>query len=109
MSYLQIYNEQVKDLLVSSNKVQVLECPHKGTVITRLAEVKITWEDEIMTLVRQAQENRVTGVTDQNQTSSRSHALLQLFVHSHQKWVSKITMIDLAGSERMPTKVSGPH
>lgn len=107
MTYFQIYNEFIKDLLIANNfqEMAVCEHPDRGTVINGLAQVAITSKEEIMELLALGASNRVIGSTEQNSTSSRSHAVMQLFltkdVNSFEQKVSKLTMIDLAGSERI--------
>jgi len=53
MSYFQIYNEQIRDLLLRDSRVQidVNEDPIRGTVITNLAQVAISNKDEVMELL----------------------------------------------------------
>lgn len=82
MSYFQIYNEQIRDLLLRDSRIQidVNEDPIRGTVITNLAQVAISNKEEVMELLQLGASNRVTGATDQNSTSSRSHAIMQLYV-----------------------------
>lgn len=53
MSYYQIYNEQIKDLLIRDNRqpMDICEDPLRGTIITNLAQVEITSREEIMELL----------------------------------------------------------
>lgn len=112
MSYFQIYNEQIRDLLLRDSRVQidVNEDPTRGTVITNLAQVAISNKEEVMELLQLGSSNRVTGATDQNSTSSRSHAIMQLYVTKEvngfpqDNTFAKLSMIDLAGSERIASQ-----
>jgi kinesin family protein 18/19 len=61
-------------------QIEVNEDPIRGTVITNLAQVAISNKEEVMELLQLGASNRVTGATDQNSTSSRSHAIMQLYV-----------------------------
>ena len=60
----------------------------------------MTDREEVIELIKVGTQHRTTGVTDQNKVSSRSHAVLQFYVTVDNKIV-KLTMIDLAGSERI--------
>jgi kinesin family protein 18/19 len=82
MSYYQIYNEQIKDLLIRDNRqpMDICEDPVKGTVITNLAQVEITSRSEILDLLALGNQNRIIGCTDKNMSSSRSHAVMQLHI-----------------------------
>jgi len=53
MSYFQIYNEQIRDLLLRDTKqpIDVLEDPIRGTVISNLAQVSINNKEEVMELL----------------------------------------------------------
>jgi hypothetical protein len=66
MSYYQIYNEMIKDLLITNNnqKIEICEDPVRGTVITGLAQVSISNRQEVMDLLAVGASNRVTGSTD---------------------------------------------
>lgn len=78
MSYLEIYNENIRDLLIQSNDkvLELREDALKGMVVSNLTEVIATSVDEVMTLLRIGNKNRTTEATNANETSSRSHAIL---------------------------------
>lgn len=110
MSYMEVYNEQVCDLLEPVNKnLPLREDPDRGVVIVAgLSEFKVTSYDEVLELLMKGQVNRKTEATKANIVSSRSHAILQFSV-THTKRAgassnsiieSKLSLIDLAGSER---------
>ncbi|CAM9511450.1 unnamed protein product [Hapterophycus canaliculatus] len=99
------------DLLSGSSKpLKINEDPAKGVVVVAgLVEMEVTSSDEVLDLLRQGNANRRTEATGANQVSSRSHAVLQVVVTrtlesglSGGKSVreSKLSLIDLAGSER---------
>ncbi|CAM9706724.1 unnamed protein product [Ectocarpus sp. 4 AP-2014] len=111
VGYLQVYNEQIMDLLSDSSKpLKINEDPAKGVVVVAgLAEMEVTSSEEVLNLLRQGNANRRTEATGANQVSSRSHAVLQVMVTrtlenavSGNRSVreSKLSLIDLAGSER---------
>jgi kinesin family member 18/19 len=78
MSYLEIYNENIRDLLMSNNDkvLELREDSMKGMVVSNLTEVIATSVEEVMTLLRIGNKNRTTEATNANETSSRSHAIL---------------------------------
>ncbi|KAL6319439.1 hypothetical protein AAG906_014114 [Vitis piasezkii] len=87
LSYLEVYNETVRDLLAPGRPL-VLREDKQGIVAAGLTQYRAYSTDEVMALLQQGNLNRTTEPTRVNETSSRSHAILQL------------SLIDLAGSER---------
>jgi hypothetical protein len=110
LSYIEVYNEQVYDLLETSGKVLSLrEDSDRGVVIVAgVTEQKVENYDDVLELLQQGNKNRKTEATMANAVSSRSHAVLQLTVKHTRRLEcgresvveSKLSMIDLAGSER---------
>ena len=112
MNYIEVYNEQVYDLLENSGSRKVLslrEDPDKGMVIVAGVTDKIVNNaEEVLDLLQLGNKNRSTEATMANAVSSRSHAVLQIFVKYTQRnergnqtfTESKLSLIDLAGSER---------
>lgn len=111
VSYLEIYNETIKDLLnieTHSRKLTLLENENREIVVSNLTKVETTSVEEVMDIIVQGNYNRTVSPTEANLTSSRSHAVLQVYVTQIPK-VSDIyekntkavlSIIDLAGSER---------
>ncbi|CEM35074.1 unnamed protein product [Vitrella brassicaformis CCMP3155] len=108
-SFLEIYNENIRDLLQpSSDYLDVREDPVKGITVAGISEFSADSAAEVMDLLLAGNRNRTQEPTDANQTSSRSHAVLQVTVQEKEKGqgvqakfhVGKLSMIDLAGSER---------
>jgi hypothetical protein len=110
VSYFEVYNEQVYDLLDSCGQcLSVREDQEKGIVIVAGAtEIVVESVDQVMQLLCRGSKNRKTEATMANQVSSRSHAVFQMIVTTTkysergQAYVttSKLSLIDLAGSER---------
>lgn len=112
VSYIEVYNEQIYDLLVPSPTGKFLslrEDQEKGIVkVAGVIEQEVMTLDEVLKLLALGNKNRKTEATLANQVSSRSHAILQLTViHSIRIGTandsvveSKLSLIDLAGSER---------
>lgn len=110
VSYLEIYNENVYDLLRPSNPKKTLivcEDSQKGVVVRNLSTHKPRDANEILDLLSAGNRNRTQHPTDANAESSRSHAIFQIILkkqgfNSNEMSVqlSKMSLIDLAGSER---------
>ena len=107
LSYLEIYNEQVKDLLVdTSENLMILEDQIKGVVIPDLIEKQLNNPNEIINFIDQGNSRRTMASTSSNQFSSRSHAILILSIEKrnllepNQIIYAKFCLVDLAGSER---------
>ncbi|CAL5326980.1 unnamed protein product [Camellia sinensis] len=107
LSYLEVYNETVRDLL-SPGRPLVLREDKQGIVAAGLTQYRAYSTDEVMALLQHGNQNRTTEPTRVNETSSRSHAILQVVVEYRVKdasnnvvnRVGKLSLIDLAGSER---------
>lgn len=107
LSYLEVYNETVRDLL-SPGRPLVLREDKQGIVAAGLSQYRAYSTDEVMALLLQGNKNRTTEPTRMNETSSRSHAILQVMVEYRTRdaamnivnRVGKLSLIDLAGSER---------
>ncbi|OQR99010.1 kinesin family member 19 [Achlya hypogyna] len=114
VSYLEVYNETIRDLLNPQAKnLQLREHSTKGAVhVSNLKHVVVKNAVEVLQLLRQGNRNRQTKSTAANQVSSRSHAVLQVTIkhtasslllkNSPNKEITngKLSLIDLAGSER---------
>ena len=109
ISYLEVYNELIRDLLTPSGEfLDLREDPIKGPTVAGLSEVHTTSTDEVMRLLQKGNKRRTQEATAANAESSRSHAVLQVSIEkrnsaegTHAKvQVGKLSMIDLAGSER---------
>lgn len=109
LSYLEIYNETIRDLLEPSNKQLVLreDVDHKISV-SNLSSHKPENVEAVMDMILQGNQNRTVSPTEANATSSRSHAVLQINVVQKGRTASiseshtfaTLSIIDLAGSER---------
>ncbi|KAK9073270.1 hypothetical protein SSX86_007594 [Deinandra increscens subsp. villosa] len=107
LSYLEVYNETVRDLL-SPGRPLILREDKQGIVAAGLTQYRAYSTDEVMMLLQQGNRNRTTEPTRANETSSRSHAILQVMVeyrvtderNNIVSRIGKLSLIDLAGSER---------
>ncbi|XP_025977570.1 kinesin-like protein KIF18A [Dromaius novaehollandiae] len=108
VSYLEVYNEQIRDLLVNSGPLAVREDAQKGVVVQGLTLHQPKSAEEILQMLDYGNKNRTQHPTDINASSSRSHAVFQIYLRQQDKTASisqnvriaKMSLIDLAGSER---------
>ncbi|KAL2530140.1 Kinesin-like protein KIN12B [Forsythia ovata] len=109
-SFLEIYNEQITDLLDPSQKnLQIREDVKSGVYVENLTEECVSSMEDVSQLLIKGLSNRRTGSTSVNAESSRSHSVFTCVVESRSKSVadgvsslkmSRINFVDLAGSER---------
>lgn len=107
-SYLEVYNEQIRDLLANGGPLAVREDGSKGVVIQGLSLHQPKSAEHILEALDAGNHNRTQHPTDMNATSSRSHAVFQIYLKQQEKSASlnhnvsiaKMSLIDLAGSER---------
>ncbi|CAN0916147.1 Kinesin-like protein NACK1 [Linum grandiflorum] len=110
MSGLEIYNENVRDLLNSESgrSLKLLDDPEKGTVVEKLVEETASNDAHLRQLISICEAQRQVGETALNDTSSRSHQIIRLTIQStlHEtsdcarSFVASLNFVDLAGSER---------
>lgn len=112
LSYVEVYNEMVADLLVEDSKeLDIRDDPIEGPIVVGAQKLVVESAQAVLELLEQGNRRRSQDATAFNQTSSRSHALLQIFIEQRAvipvrgstKTVvthSKLSLIDLAGSER---------
>eukprot|EP00940_MAST-03C_sp_MAST-3C-sp2_P001461 g1461.t1 len=113
ISYLEIYNETIRDLLAVAEDAQKTlhprEDPVEGIVrIPGLTEREVRDDKEALEVIRDGNKRRETATTQANAVSSRSHAVMQVHIKLEhvtgrttvQKNYGTLSLIDLAGSER---------
>jgi len=127
VSYLQIYNEQISDLLKPDrSNLAIREEKKRGLFVEGLSEWVVRSPGEAMSLVHEGAARRATGATRINELSSRSHAIFIITTEScelsqepvspakaspmggrgyaakpKKVQVGKLNLVDLAGSERV--------
>lgn len=100
-TFFEIYCGKVYDLLNNKKKLRVLE-DHKNLVqIVDIREQPLNSVEDVLSLIQYGMNIRTSGATSANQHSSRSHAVFQIILKNKlKKEHGKISLIDLAGSER---------
>ncbi|CAN8292634.1 unnamed protein product [Cochlearia groenlandica] len=111
ISGLEIYNENVKDLLNSDSgrALKLLDDPEKGTVVEKLVEETANNDQHLRHLIGICEAQRQVGETALNDTSSRSHQIIRLTIQSTHRensdcvrsYMASLNFVDLAGSERV--------
>ncbi|MCO5595931.1 hypothetical protein L7F22_049982 [Adiantum nelumboides] len=106
-SFLEIYNEQILDLLEPSTaNLQLREDARRGVYVENLAEIEVKNVQDVITLLLQGAANRKVASTNMNRESSRSHSVFTCAIES--RWTSqsiknsrfgRLHLVDLAGSE----------
>lgn len=114
VSYLEIYQENVVDLLGNLAKHLDIKENYHGTVfVENLKENVATSVEEVMKEMKKAEVNRHIGATKMNERSSRSHTIFRVIIESHLRtdesgksddvddavMVAHLNFVDLAGSE----------
>ncbi|XP_031287248.1 kinesin-like protein KIN-7E isoform X2 [Pistacia vera] len=116
-SAMEIYNESVRDLLISdTTPLRLLDDPERGTVVERLTEETLRDKSHMEELLAICEAQRQIGETSLNETSSRSHQILRLTIESSAReyigadksttLTATVNFVDLAGSERASQAVS---
>ncbi|KAL1006133.1 hypothetical protein UPYG_G00068230 [Umbra pygmaea] len=111
VSYLEIYNERVRDLLrrksTQTYNLRVREHPKDGPYVEDLSKHLVQNYHDVEELMEAGNINRTTAATGMNDTSSRSHAIFTINFTQAKfdaempcETISKIHLVDLAGSER---------
>lgn len=108
VSIMEIYNEQIRDLIAqdaANTNLQVRQGP-TGNFVPGLTTVPVQSLDEVFELIKRGNKNRSTHATDMNEHSSRSHSILSIQLKSINLVTSavangKLFLVDLAGSERL--------
>ncbi|CAH8337077.1 unnamed protein product [Eruca vesicaria subsp. sativa] len=107
-SFLEIYNEQITDLLEpSSTNLQLREDLGKGVYVENLVEHNVRTVNDVLKLLLQGAANRKIAATHMNSESSRSHSVFTCTIESiwerdsltHSRF-ARLNLVDLAGSER---------
>eukprot|EP01051_Picozoa_sp_SAG22_P001106 SAG22_NODE_39_length_26283_cov_18.486653_5_plen_496_part_00 len=105
-SFLEIYCEEIRDLLNPSNRALKLhETPSKGVWVDGLTELFVSSAEEALNVIEIGDKCRSVAHTQMNEASSRSHSLFILNITQRRQdgssTVSRLNLADLAGSEQV--------
>ncbi|XP_070774834.1 kinesin-like protein KIF2C [Enoplosus armatus] len=103
VSFFEIYNGKVYDLLNKKAKLRVLEDERQQVQVVGLEEVYVSTAEEVIKMIQMGSACRTSGQTSANANSSRSHAILQIVLRRNDRATTlhgKFSLIDLAGNER---------
>ncbi|KAJ1926088.1 Kinesin-like protein kip2 [Tieghemiomyces parasiticus] len=124
VSYLEIYNETIRDLLSPDTAdLRIHDDKKRGVYVSPLKEEVVTTPQQVYRILKAGEANRHIGATDFNAHSSRSHSIFQLIIESREHSglgigtpmrfrsnsqparesgvrISQLNLIDLAGSEK---------
>ena len=115
-SFIEIYNEQIIDLLnKEKNELNIRETNKGELILENLLKIEINNKNEGFEIIKNGVKNRHIALTNMNKNSSRSHAIFTLFINSIKNENGKkifknsvLNLVDLAGSERQTfTKCEG--
>ena len=109
ISYCEIYNETVNDLIDSSKKnLEIRESYNKGVMVNNLTEIIAENYEKVIQLLNTGENNRVIAETKLNEKSSRSHTIFRIQLMfskevngKEKKFTSCLNLVDLAGSENV--------
>ena len=109
-SFLEIYNEEIRDLLSKNtkNRLDLKEHSETGFYVKDLSSFVVKKIEEMREILFTGVSHRSTGETAMNERSSRSHCIFQITVEQSEMYedgeqhykVGKLNLVDLAGSER---------
>lgn len=102
VSYMEIYNEEIRDLLADAQtSLAIVSGASGGVVVQGLSERVVESVEEVMALLDRGDSVRRVGETRMNARSSRSHAIFRLALGVEGGHRRELTLVDLAGSERL--------
>ncbi|KAH8296517.1 hypothetical protein KR054_007350 [Drosophila jambulina] len=105
VSYLEIYMEELRDLLKPNSKNLEVRERGSGVYVPNLHAINCKSVDDMIRVMQMGNKNRTVGFTNMNEHSSRSHAIFMIKIEmcdteTNTIKVGKLNLIDLAGSER---------
>ncbi|XP_035189306.1 kinesin-like protein KIF2C isoform X2 [Oxyura jamaicensis] len=100
VTFFEIYNGKVFDLLNKKAKLRVLEDGKQQVQVVGLQERQVSCAEDVIRMIEMGSACRTSGQTFANASSSRSHACFQIILRRRGKLLGKFSLVDLAGNER---------
>ncbi|XP_050757067.1 kinesin-like protein KIF2C isoform X2 [Gymnogyps californianus] len=100
VTFFEIYNGKVFDLLNKKAKLRVLEDGKQQVQVVGLQERQVGCAEDVIRMIEMGSACRTSGQTFANASSSRSHACFQIILRRRGKLLGKFSLVDLAGNER---------
>ncbi|XP_068547462.1 kinesin-like protein KIF2C isoform X2 [Anas acuta] len=100
VTFFEIYNGKVFDLLNKKAKLRVLEDGKQQVQVVGLQERQVSCAEDVIRMIEMGSACRTSGQTFANASSSRSHACFQILLRRRGKMLGKFSLVDLAGNER---------
>uniref|UniRef100_A0A4W5PT31 Kinesin-like protein n=1 Tax=Hucho hucho TaxID=62062 RepID=A0A4W5PT31_9TELE len=100
VTFFEIYNSKVFDLLNKKAKLRVLEDEKQQVQVVGLQEMYVSCAEDVIKMIEMGSACRTSGQTSANANSSRSHAVLQVILRRRNQVHGKFSLVDLAGNER---------
>ncbi|XP_029645046.1 kinesin-like protein KIF11-B isoform X2 [Octopus sinensis] len=111
VSFIELYNEELFDLLGNTSNLRMFEDPKRqgSLIIHGMEEITVNFKDEIYQVLERGASRRQTASTLMNATSSRSHSVFSVTIHTKDTTITgeellktgKLYLVDLAGSENI--------
>ncbi|NXH03707.1 KIF2C protein, partial [Loxia leucoptera] len=100
VTFFEIYNGKVFDLLNKKAKLRVLEDGKQQVQVVGLQEKPVSCAEDVIRIISMGSACRTSGQTFANASSSRSHACFQIILRRRGQMIGKFSLVDLAGNER---------
>ncbi|XP_049735058.1 kinesin-like protein KIF2C isoform X2 [Elephas maximus indicus] len=100
VTFFEIYNGKLFDLLNKKAKLRVLEDGKQQVQVVGLQEHLVNCADDVIKMIHTGSACRTSGQTFANSNSSRSHACFQILLRAKGRVHGKFSLVDLAGNER---------
>ncbi|KAM7046373.1 kinesin-like protein KIF2C isoform 3-T3 [Acridotheres tristis] len=100
VTFFEIYNGKVFDLLNKKAKLRVLEDGKQQVQVVGLQERPVGCAEDVIRMITVGSACRTSGQTFANASSSRSHACFQIILRRRGQMIGKFSLVDLAGNER---------
>ncbi|KAI8341784.1 P-loop containing nucleoside triphosphate hydrolase protein [Chlamydoabsidia padenii] len=110
VSYLEIYNETIRDLLAPENdNLKIHENKQRGIYVAPVVEEVVTCAQDVLGVIQRGEGNRHISTTDYNLHSSRSHTIFQMIIESRQRSNDSTTISTRTTMSQQPRSLLDPR